>query len=233
MSDPPDSGPHPAPAPTLPVAEGDGSFKPGDRLGRYVLLSTAGQGGMSVVYLAYDPELDRKVALKLMRIGILGTQGKQRLQREAQALARLSHPNVVPVYDVGTVADQAFVAMEYVEGQTLKRWLKQKRTWREILSVMSDAGRGLAAAHAAGLVHRDFKPDNVLIGNDGRVRVLDFGLARNVEDLDGSSSNPSERTPHPEPPRREATESEVAMSESRRHTLSQVTRADQVIGTPA
>jgi tetratricopeptide (TPR) repeat protein/predicted Ser/Thr protein kinase len=220
------------PTPTVPdqtqgeATEAAERFKPGDRLGRYVIVSTAGQGGMSVVYLAFDPELDRKVAVKLMRIGSLGTQGKQRLQREAQALARLSHPNVVPVYDVGTVRDQAFVAMEYVEGQTLKRWLKQPRRWREVLAVMVDAGRGLAAAHAAGLVHRDFKPDNVLIGNDGRVRVLDFGLARPVEDLDGS--NPSERTPDERPP---AGSPSSGSGESAR--VGQVTRADQVIGTPA
>src|SRR3569833_2273347 len=150
---------------------------------------------MGVVFLAYDPELDRKVALKLLRLGKLGTTGMARLLREAQALARLSHPNVVPVYDVGTVDNQAFVAMEYVEGQTLKRWLKTPRAWRDIVGVMRDAGRGLAAAHAAGLVHRDFKPDNVLIGADGRVRVVDFGLAREVEDL----SNPSGVTPADRP----------------------------------
>src|SRR3954463_5019729 len=106
-------GPDEAPDPTLPVADGDATFKAGDRLGRYVLLSVLGQGGMSVVYLAYDPELDRRVALKLMRAGLIGTLGRSRLQREAQALARLSHPNVVPVYDVGSVpggsGDQSFV----------------------------------------------------------------------------------------------------------------------------
>ncbi|MCU1279646.1 MAG: hypothetical protein JWM53_3192, partial [bacterium] len=151
---------------TEPQPSGEAGLRPGDRIGRYVLISSVGQGGMGVVFLAYDPELDRKVALKLLRLGKLGTSGKLRLVREAQALARLSHPNVVPVYDVGTVEEQAFVAMEYVEGQTLKRWLKTPRAWRDVVAVMRDAGRGLAAAHAAGLVHRDFKPDNVLIGAD-------------------------------------------------------------------
>jgi tetratricopeptide (TPR) repeat protein len=129
---------------------------------------------MSDVHLAYDPELDRKVALKLMRVRV----GRQRLQREAQALAKLSHPNVVPVHDVGVVGGRAFVAMEYVEGQTLRDWLKEPHPWREVLKVLMDAGSGLAAAHARGVIHRDFKPTNVLIGADGRVRVLDFGLAR-------------------------------------------------------
>jgi tetratricopeptide (TPR) repeat protein/tRNA A-37 threonylcarbamoyl transferase component Bud32 len=221
---------------TVPSAEGDSSFRPGDRLGRYVLLSVLGQGGMSIVYLAYDPELDRRVALKLMRAGLIGTLGRSRLQREAQALARLSHPNVVPVYDVGSVpgslGEQAFVAMEHVEGETLKQWLKKPRTFRQIMEVMLDAGRGLAAAHRGGLVHRDFKPDNVLIGSDGRVRVVDFGLARTVEDL--STSNPSERTPEPRmPPPRNADNPADSSSSSARRNLEQVTRADQIIGTPA
>jgi len=209
------------------------AFKPGDRLGRYVILSLLGQGGMSVVFLAYDPELDRKVALKLMRTGQLGTQGRSRLSREAQALARLSHPNVVPVYDVGSVEDQTFVAMEHVDGVTLKKWLKQPRRHGEVLAVMLEAGRGLAAAHQAGLVHRDFKPDNVLIGNDGRVRVLDFGLARPVEDLSGGS-NPQERTPDPLTPEIDRdTGRDTGGDTARRKKLEQVTRADQIIGTPA
>jgi len=151
--------------------------------GRYKLVDKLGVGGMGVVYLAEDPQLGRKVAIKLMEpktaITQLASEGRARLLREAQALAQLSHPNVIAVYDVGTCADQVFIAMEYVEGSTLSRWLaERKRSWREVLSTFLQAGRGLAAAHAAGIVHRDFKPDNVLVGNDGRVRVLDFGLAR-------------------------------------------------------
>ncbi|HEX8950565.1 MAG TPA: protein kinase, partial [Polyangia bacterium] len=220
---------------TDPQAAGEAGLRAGDRIGRYVLISSIGQGGMGVVFLAYDPELDRKVALKLLKLGKLGTTGKQRLLREAQALARLSNPNVVPVYDVGTVDEQAFVAMEYVEGQTLKRWLKTPRAWRDVVAVMRDAGRGLAAAHAAGLVHRDFKPDNVLIGADGRVRVVDFGLAREVDDL----SNPSGVTPADRPDGRPIRETRVpkrsssGSSRDEHHSLSQVTRADQIIGTPA
>ncbi len=216
---------------TEPQPTGDAGMRPGDRIGRYVLISSIGQGGMGVVFLAYDPELDRRVALKLLRIGLLGREGKARLTREAQALARLSHPNVVPVYDVGTVDDQAFVAMEYVEGQTLKRWLKTPRQWREIVAVMRDAGRGLAAAHAAGLVHRDFKPDNVLIGVDGRVRVVDFGLARELDDM----SNPSGVTPADRPDGKPVPRVRRITSSGgdEHHSLSQVTRADQIIGTPA
>jgi tetratricopeptide (TPR) repeat protein len=136
---------------------------------------------MGVVYAAFDPELDRKIALKLLRPSLFGTDEirRARLLREAQAMARVSHPNVVPVYDVGSHADQVFVAMELVDGGTLTDWVSaRRRPVGEILQAFTDAGRGLAAAHAAGLVHRDFKPENVLVGRDGRVRVTDFGLAR-------------------------------------------------------
>ncbi len=155
---------------------------PGRTLGRYSILEFIGEGGMGVVCAAYDPELDRRVALKLVRTrgGPDETTLRARLQREARALARLSHPNVVTVHDVGTVDDQLFIAMEFVDGPTLARWLKEhpSASWQEKLSLLLQAGRGLAAAHAMGLVHRDFKPDNVLIGKDGRARVTDFGLVR-------------------------------------------------------
>ena len=156
----------------------------GDRVGRYLVLSTLGTGGMGVVFAAYDPQLDRKVALKLLRSGIqINTKdARARLRREAQAIAQLSHPNVVGVYDVGTTDDNdLYIAMEFVEGDTLTTWLKRwPRTWREIIDVFLQAGRGLVAAHSVGLLHRDFKPDNVLVGGDGRVRVTDFGLARSL-----------------------------------------------------
>ena len=159
------------------------------QIGRYVVSRTLGHGGMAVVYAAYDPELDRRVALKLLRTSVHDHRfsvGQARLQREAQTLARLSHPNVVQVYEVGRVDDQLFIAMELVAGQTLRAWLAHKRRpWREILKVFAAAGEGLAAAHAVGIVHRDFKPDNVLVGEDGRVRVLDFGLARPDDPRDG------------------------------------------------
>ncbi len=154
----------------------------GASVGRYVVLDRVGGGGMGVVYAAYDPELDRKVALKLLRIELFesseGFEARLRLLREAQALAKLSHPNVVAVHDVGTFEGQVFVAMEFIEGLTVNQWLQEeKRSWREVLGIFLQSGRGLAAAHEASLVHRDFKPSNVVVGGDGRVRVLDFGLA--------------------------------------------------------
>ena len=173
--------------------------EPGDRCGRYVILERLGQGGMGVVYGAYDSDLDRKVALKLLRTkgrmaeGV--TEGRARLLREAKAMAKLSHPNVVAVHDVGTISGRIFIAMEYVDGTTLTRWLKrQRRTWGEIRDIFAEAGRGLAAAHCAGLVHRDFKPDNVLVGKDGRVRVTDFGLARASETTELEAS-PADAVP--------------------------------------
>ncbi len=156
----------------------------GDKVGRYLILTTLGAGGMGVVFAAYDPQLDRKVALKLLRAGInYNTKdARTRLRREAQAIAQLSHPNVVGVYDVGeTDEGDLYIAMEFVEGDTLTQWLKKyPRTPREIVDVFLQAGRGLIAAHNVGLLHRDFKPDNVLVGDNGRVRVTDFGLARSL-----------------------------------------------------
>ncbi|HET6583899.1 MAG TPA: serine/threonine-protein kinase [Nannocystaceae bacterium] len=153
----------------------------GAPIGRYRIHRRIGHGGMGVVYAAYDPELDRQVAIKLLhrdRGAELEAQ-RLRLVREAQAMAKLSHPNVVVVHDVGTHGDRLFIAMELVDGVTLTLWLREReRTRAEILRAFIHAGRGLAAAHAVGLVHRDFKPDNVLVGADQRVRVTDFGLAR-------------------------------------------------------
>jgi len=149
-------------------------------LGRYVVIDKLGSGGMGVVLRAYDPELDRKVALKLVRSREGdGAAEQPRLLREAQAVARLSHPHVITVFDVGTVDGRLFMAMEFIEGSTLRKWLTaQPRGWREVCAIFQQAGQGLAAAHAAGLVHRDFKPDNVLVDLRGRVKVTDFGLVR-------------------------------------------------------
>ena len=189
----------------------------GATLGRYVLLEKLGAGGMGEVFAAYDPQLDRKVALKLLRGGALSAEeGKARLLREAQAMARLQHPNVIAVHDVGLFGDRVFVAMEYVEGETLADWLRAQRSWDEVVRIFRLAGDGLSAAHRAGLVHRDFKPDNVLLGADLRPRVLDFGLARQ-----------STSTPAPASPARELAE---GLGDS---TLNvQLTRDGAVMGTP-
>jgi eukaryotic-like serine/threonine-protein kinase len=149
------------------------------RIGRYVIERRIGSGTMGVVYAAHDPQLDRKVAIKLLHASGEGDAVASRLEREAQTLARLRHPNVVAAYDLGTWQGQVFLAMEHVEGTTLRAWLVARpRSWRAVVEIFVAAARGLAAAHRAGIVHRDFKPDNVLVGVDGDVRVVDFGLAR-------------------------------------------------------
>lgn len=162
-----------------------GPFKRGDRIGRYVVLEERGRGGMGVVYAAYDPELDRRVALKLLRPRVMGgvrhtdPEARALLIHEAQSAAKLRHPNVTAVHDVGqTEAGSVFLAMEYVDGQDLRHWLAETPPWREVLEVFVDAGRGLEAAHAAGIIHRDFKPGNVMRDAAGQVMVTDFGLAQ-------------------------------------------------------
>jgi len=166
----------------------------GTTVGRYTILELVGRGGMGEVYAAYDPELDRRIALKLLRLEPVEgeSRAEARLLREAKAIARVSHANVVTVHDTGTFAGRVFIAMEFVDGATLKDWLEaQPRTRAEILHVFVAAARGLAAAHAAGLVHRDFKPHNVMVGNDGDVRVMDFGIVRQV----GSAEDGPARAP--------------------------------------
>ena len=149
---------------------------------RYQVKTMLGRGGMGTVYLATDRTLDREVALKLHRVG----SGGDRLHREAIAMAKLAHPNVVTVFEIAAYEDRLYVAMEYVGGGTLRSWLAAKpRSWREVIDLLAHAGTGLAAAHAAGLVHRDFKPENVLVGDDGRPRVSDFGLARSAGRVKG------------------------------------------------
>lgn len=158
---------------------------PGAKVGRYEILERVGSGAMGVVFRARDPELDRDVALKLVRVLGLGPaeaeQARVRLLREAIAMAKLSDPNVVAVYEASVVGDSVFIAMEFVDGANLDAWLEsQNHTWQDVVDCFIEAGRGLAAAHAANVLHRDFKPANVLVGPKGRVRVTDFGLATRV-----------------------------------------------------
>jgi hypothetical protein len=155
------------------------------KLGRYHLLEKVGAGGMGVVWGAWDPELDRRVAIKLLKADA-GAQ-RDRIVVEGRALAKLSHPNVVAVHDVGTVDDQVYIVMEWVRGKNLREYCNEPRTVREIVALFRAAGEGLAAAHRAGLIHRDFKPDNAVVGEDGRVRVLDFGLARSTTAVEAAN----------------------------------------------
>jgi predicted Ser/Thr protein kinase len=182
------------------------------QVGRYRVVRRLGAGGMGVVYEARDPDLDRDVAVKLLH-GEGDEALQRRLLREAQAMARISHRNLVTVYDVGTHRGRVFVAMELVRGQTLRQWLeRERRPWPDAVRVFLEAGRGLAAAHAAGVVHRDFKPDNVLVADSGRVLVVDFGLARGVG---------------------EASDTPQALAPSTDVLASPLTRTGAVLGTPA
>ncbi|HUS31632.1 MAG TPA: serine/threonine-protein kinase [Kofleriaceae bacterium] len=167
------------------------SLPKGTKVGRYIIGDTLGLGGMGVVYAAHDPDLHRDIAIKVMRpeFSAANPDATRRIVREAQAMARVSHPNVVSVYDVGTHEGQVFIGMERISGQSLREWLTSSRTTAEILEVFIGAGHGLIAAHNAGMVHRDFKPDNVLVDAAGRARVTDFGLA--FDQADGESVDTS------------------------------------------
>jgi tetratricopeptide (TPR) repeat protein/predicted Ser/Thr protein kinase len=184
------------------------------RIDRFVVLGPLGSGGMGIVYAAYDPQLDRKVAIKLVRSwgAAQRDEDRERLIREARALAKLSHPNVVPVYEVGLHDGNVFLAMEFVRGETLREHVRASSTpWRDAVRVYLQAAEGLAAAHEVGLVHRDFKPDNAIVGADGRVRVVDFGLARG-EGVSDVITHGDEPTSDPQSP---------------------LTRTGSLVGTPA
>jgi tetratricopeptide (TPR) repeat protein len=203
---------HDRPAGTRPFI---GRLVPGSRVARYQILNAIGRGGMGEVYAAYHPDLDRRIALKIVGdLGAAAPDRSARLLREARAIAHISHPNVITVHDAGTVDDHVYIAMEFIEGQTLDAWVRaQPRGWREVLDVFVAAGRGLAAAHAAGVVHRDFKPQNVMIGRDGSVRVMDFGLARLDEEPVESGPGVARGDAPPLPPT--------------------VTKTGTIVGTPA
>ena len=185
------------------------------RIGRFTVLEEIGRGGMGVVFAAYDEQLDRKVAVKVMLAEHSGIEARHRFQREAQAMARLSHPNVVTVHEVGKSDDQVYLAMEFIRGQSLDVWLSTKPDWRQVLEVLVQAGRGLMAAHEVGLVHRDLKPHNIMRSEDGTVKVLDFGLARAQSDA-------------PDEP---ADEDELLGSSS--ILASSLTATGALVGTPA
>jgi eukaryotic-like serine/threonine-protein kinase len=197
--------------------------RPGDRVGRYVLGAVLGAGGMGRVFRARDPDLNRELAIKVLRRGPGSSSGglEQRLMREAQAMARLNHTNLATVYDVGTVGGEVFIAFELIDGETLAAWSRRPaRTAAERLAALRDAGRGLAAAHSAGVVHRDFKPDNVLVSRDGAVKVVDFGLARGVEQgADGAGDGSAARSDLP--------------GASRDAMRLDLTATGSVLGTPA
>ncbi len=248
------------PGTTPPQARPPGEEpRAGDTVGRYVIERVLGAGGMGVVFAAHDPDLDRRVALKLLHANVAGAgpEARTRLLREARAMAKVNHANVITVYEVGTANGVDFVAMELVEGTNLADWLRStRRPTEEILRVFRAAGRGLAAAHATGLVHRDFKPANVLVSHRGKVVVTDFGLARAFEGPDAPlavtlpSSDPA---PTPPPPTAALDETldaggntpgasnSAPRSSSRTGSLrgdsadlsSTITRTGALLGTPA
>jgi len=172
------AAPPPPPAPGQALA-----LEPGMRLGRYELEEVIGRGGMGVVFRARDPALSRPLAIKVLNARASGARAQVRFLDEARAMAQLRHPAVLPVFDVGRLERHLYVVMPFIAGGTLHEWMSTtRRGWREVVERFAGAGAGLAAAHAAGFVHRDFKPSNVLVDDDGRVMVADFGIAAHLHD---------------------------------------------------
>jgi len=208
-----------ATAPVSSTVRSEPACALGASLGRYRLERELGAGGMGVVHAAFDPDLERRIALKVLRVAVPGLEAKDRLLREARAMARLAHPNVVTVHEVGTANGRDYVAMELIQGETLADWLRvERRRPAEITAAFLAAGRGLAAAHAAGIVHRDFKPHNVLRCRTGRIVVTDFGLAREAQ----------AELPAPRDPR-----GALAMPTGTPTSLTGITATGSLLGTPA
>jgi tetratricopeptide (TPR) repeat protein len=200
-----------------------GGSAPAPTVGRFTILGRLGAGGMGEVYSAYDPELDRAVAIKLLSASKRGLHAGQqaRLLREARAMAKIDHPNVVPIFDVGTLdGGGIFIAMALVKGKTLSRWLEERPDWPDVVDVFIAAARGLQAAHEAGVIHRDFKPDNAMLGEDGRLQVMDFGVARAA--TESGELAISLQLQHPD--------SETHQTEDDENRL---TRTGALMGTPA
>ncbi|MEM7155951.1 MAG: tetratricopeptide repeat protein [Myxococcota bacterium] len=196
-----------------------GKEPPSIRIGRFSVLSRIGCGGMGTVYSAYDEELDRKVAIKVMHDESRGDEARHRFLREAQAMARLSHPNVVTVHEVGQAHEEAYLAMEFIRGESLDLWLRSKPPWPLVLETFIQAGHGLQAAHEAGLVHRDLKPHNIMRSEDGEVKVLDFGLARALDEGHGDDLD--------------STIDESPVHKMGSMLSSALTRTGTILGTPA
>jgi len=216
----------PAPGARMPV--------PGERIGRFLVVDVLGQGAMGVVVRAFDPRLERTLAIKVVspkRGGDKAERARARLVAEARALARISHPNVVAVYEVDVHDGLDYVAMELVDGIDLQRWLRlEARGWREIVAAFAAAADGLHAVHLAGLVHRDVKPANILMGHDGRVRVGDFGIA----------TRRTAEAPTPTPHHGEwadvsvdGVDPDARYGSERPPDITSLTEEGQVVGTPA